>query len=188
MKNRRRKTVSCPFGVELHRLLALLGVKCSAFGDRGYTYSLHKQICRGERPPSRRALASLERLLNYRLGVALAAPRRDSARLERLEAQLETFTWLRRNNQTGHWEADATALGRLWEGRRPPGGEEGLPIVIEGTVIEPKLARPATAALPRLRLKHKRIRLTTTESGEVQLTAILTPAGAERVRRALAGE
>lgn len=60
--------------------------------------------------------------------------------------------------------------------------------MIEGTVIEPKLARPATAASPRLPLKHKRIRLTTTASGEVQLTAILTPAGADRVRRALAGE
>ncbi|MEQ2008241.1 MAG: hypothetical protein ABMA26_15705 [Limisphaerales bacterium] len=182
----RKRSEACPFGSELHRLLALIGLKRSAFGDRGYTYSLHKQICRGERPPSQRALASLEKLLNHRLGVVLAAARRDPAKLERLQRQLETFTWLRRNSRAGHWVADASALGCLWEGRRPPGGEEGLPILIEGTVIEPKLARPA-AALRRFRLKRKRLTLTTTESGETCLTAILSPAAAERLRRALAG-
>jgi len=51
MLKRRRNEDPPPFGKELHKLLALIGVKRSAFGDRGYTYSLHKQICRGERPP-----------------------------------------------------------------------------------------------------------------------------------------
>lgn len=182
------KTEAIRFGAELHRLLALLGVKRSTFGDQGYTYSLHKQICRGERPPSARALACLEKLLNHRLAVALAAARRDAAKLDRLEGQLETFTWLRRNSRAGHWVADVSVLGRLWRHRQPPGHENGLPILIEGTLIEPKIARATNAPLPRLRLKHKRLILTTTESGETHLTAILSPAGAERLRRALAGE
>jgi len=186
MVSHRKRSEACPFGSELHRLLALIGLKRSAFGDRGYTYSLHKQICRGEHPPSQRALASLEKLLNHRLSVVLATARRDPAKLERLERQLETFTWLRRNSRAGHWVADATALGRLWEGRRPS-DEEGLPVLIEGTVIAPKLARPAAAVLPRLRLKPKQLVLTTTEDGEARLTAILSPAAAERLRRALAG-
>jgi len=56
MTKRRRKTEINRFGEELHRLLAFLGVKRSAFGDRGYTYSLHKQICRGDHPPTQKAL------------------------------------------------------------------------------------------------------------------------------------
>ena len=62
-----------PFGTELHRLLALICLKRSAFGERGYPYYLHKQICRGERAPSARALA---------------AARRDPAKLEHLERHL----------------------------------------------------------------------------------------------------
>jgi hypothetical protein len=184
----RRRAKANRFGAELHTLLALLGVKRSAFGDRGYTYSLHKQICRGERPPSARALAALEKLLNHRLAVVLAAARRDHARLERLEGHLESLTWLRRNNKTGHWTADASALGRLWQGHRPSGSEEGLPILIEGTLVEAIIERPASTPMLRLRLKHSRVMLTATENGEVRLTAILSPAGAERLRRALAGE
>lgn len=176
------------FGVELHALLALLGVKRSAFVDRGYTYSLHKQICRGERPPSARALASLEKLLNHRLAAVLAGARRDPAKLDRLERQFEGFTWLRQNGKTGHWTANTAALGRFWQRQRPPGGEEGLPILIEGTLIEPKITSLANNPVARLRLKHKQLILTTTESGETRLTVILSPAGAERLRRALSGE
>lgn len=188
MSDRRRKTEPTRFGAELHRLLALIGVKRSAFGDQGYTYSLHKQICRGERPPSARALASLEKLLNHRLAVVLAAARRDAAKLDRLEGQLEAFTWLRRNSKAGHWLADAAALGQFWRCRQPPGEENGLPILIEGILIGPQIARTANTPLPRLRLRNKRLTLTTTDSGETRLTAILSPAAAEQLRRALAGE
>lgn len=188
MSDRRRKTEPTRFGAELHNLLALIGVKRSAFGDQGYTYSLHKQICRGERPPSARALTSLEKLLNHRLAGVLATARRDATKLDRLERQLEAFTWLRRTSKAGHWIADASVLGRLWQHRQPPGDENGLPILIEGTLIGPKIARATNTPLPRLRLKHKRLILTTTESGETRLIAILSPAAAERLRRALAGE
>jgi hypothetical protein len=188
MLKRRRNEDPPPFGRELHKLLALIGVKRSAFGDRGYTYSLHKQICRGERPPSARAVASLEELLNQRLTTVLAAARCDPAKLERLEHHLAAFTWLHKNPKSGHWTADASALGRLWQSRRPPGSEDGLPIVIEGTLIEPRMSRTGSAPMQRLRLKHKRLILTTTENGEMQLTAVLSAAAAERLRRAMTGQ
>lgn len=188
MSDQRRKTEATRFGRELHALLAIIGVKRSAFGDRGYTYSLHKQICRGERPPSARALAALEKLLNHRLAAVLAAARREPARLERLEPQLAAFTWLRRNSKAGHWIADASGLGQFWRRRQPSGGEHGLPVLIEGTLVGPKIARAANSPLPRLRLRNKQLTLTTTESGETRLTAMLSPAAAERLRRALAGD
>lgn len=188
MTERRKDEGLTRFGTELHRLLALIGLKRSALGERGYTYSLHKQICRGERPPTARALATLQELLDHRLTVALATSRRDPAKLERLMRHLAEFTWLHRNSRTGHWTTDTTALSRLWHSRQAPKNREGLPIIIEGTLTEPKMSLSDGAPSPPLRMKHKRLILTTTEGGAPCLVVPLSPAAADRLRRALSNQ
>ncbi len=185
VSNRRRRAPANEFGRELHEFLGAIGLKRSAFGERGYTYSLHKQICRGERPPSPRALASLERMLNHRLEVLLAAKQATPAKLEQLIRRLKRFAWVEAPNPNGHYNVNATALGRLWRAPQPAGHAEGLPLLLEGKLTDLKLPAPADGPLPRLRFRHQRFTLTTSKSGQMRLTVTLTRTEAERLRRLL---
>lgn len=186
VKHRRSKPQTNQFGRELHALLGVIGLKRSAFGERGYTYSLHKQICRGERPPSSRALASLKRLLDHRLEQMLTLKRGSHARLDQLARRLGRFDWLEADQHSGGWKVNVTALGRLWQPVHAPGTENTVPVVVEGTLTGLELARPASGAHPRLRLRHQRFVLHTTKSGQTRLIITLSRAEAERLREKLA--
>ncbi len=186
VNHRRQKHPANEFGHELHEFLGVIGLKRSAFGERGYTYSLHKQICRGERPPSPRALASLERMLNHRLEAVLATKQSSPAKLEQLTRRLTQFAWLEGPNQMGHYKVNATSLGQLWRAPEQAGNEDGVPLLLEGTLTGLKLTPPSEGTLPRLRFRHQRFTLTTSKADQMRLTVTLSRTEAEHLRRVLA--